>query len=125
MYGTKKIANTYKGIFALVLMLFFAVSAFGKGLAVKTTFSHKSGKESAGKYLLTAIEADDDANDFFSQLTDNDADDADFVLPGFITAPKPLSIQGSTANTFANYAACTKFYNIALYDLYCNWKFHL
>lgn len=125
MYGAKKIVSAYKGIFSLVLMLFFVVSAFGKGVAVKNIVAHKHGKETAYKYWLNAIESDDDTDDFSGGLANDDTDDTHFVLPDLVTAPKPLSIQGSNAKMFAIYAPGTNFYDIALYDLYCNWKFHL
>jgi hypothetical protein len=120
----KVIIRNNKGLVALMLLLCFLTTGFAKSLNVKLQPSHSGEtKKQCGKQVLNA--AEENTSQSFFDTFDSDTDDADL----FFHEPFPLQkfsfAEAISIVTKSAYSLYSENYNVALYDLYCNWKFHL
>lgn len=125
MNTAKNIQNAYRGLTALLLVLFFSVAGIAKVFGANTMLLHKAAKQPAGKALFSAVEKQAELT-APADAQDNDTDDAD-VLPNLGAAlVKITPVVNKTNNKqiaiyFCREQPCPNH----LYDLYCNWKYDL
>jgi hypothetical protein len=126
MKQIRKIVNNYKGLVTFVLVLFFLTTGFAKGLTAKgaSHFKKETALKNASKQNVSQFVEDQSPLSFLDQLNDSDINDGDFVLFNNFDSSFAVAVIGGQAN-FAGFPPVTKQYTISLYDLYCNWKFHL
>lgn len=125
MNTAKKIRNAYKGLTALLLVLFFSVAGFAKVFGANTIVLHKTTKQPLSKALFSTIEKQAEITTP-ADAQDNDADDADGVLPFNAAVVRTTPLENKTNNKqIAIYFHRVQPYSNHLYDLYCNWKFDL
>lgn len=79
---------------------------------------------SVSKYDLTAASLDDSEDNFFAQFKkDSDSDDSEFIFCNNFYSKAIINFQEQ--QQFAEISMRSEMYSHSLYDLYCNWKFHL
>jgi len=116
--------NNNKGFFAFWLLLFFVTASNARNVVSffqdihPTEFHHSS----PGKYLLST--AVDESEIGIFQLKDSDIDDIEFIYYDNYSLHNPVILPGEE-HDFAVAEEYYCAYKIPLYDLYCNWKFHL
>lgn len=121
----RTVVKKNKGLFSLWLLLSFITAATARNIA--PVFQELSATEKAqnlhpSKYSVTAA-ADESA---FNNLSpkDSDADDIEFICFDDYTNKKSIAFPVNQ-HDFIEIADFYSGYSIPLYDLYCNWKFHL
>lgn len=119
----RKIVNSKKGIFTFWLVIVFMGALCIKNIA--PIISAKGQVSYSGyKYDLTAVSDDDSATGFFDSFDkDFDSDDSEFLLFENLSSKLNFTFQEKHQYTITDVPQ--QAYNDALYDLYCNWKFHL
>jgi hypothetical protein len=117
-----------KGFFSFCLLFIFLNAGFAKNIAAG--FVSKSDKvevthhNSVSKYDLTATSLDDSEDNVFDQLKkDSSPDDSEFIFITNFSSKAIINFQEQ--HQFAEIGMCSEMYSDSLYDLYCNWKFHL
>ena len=119
--------NNNKGFLSLLLIFVFLNACFVKSIsagAPKFKKSETERRESGSKHDLTAISDTDSESGFFDQLKKGlDTDDLEFAFFGTFSS-KPIA-QFQRQQQFADVNMRPEIYRGSLYDLYCNWKFHL
>ena len=124
--------NGNKGFISLSLMLLFLNAGLSRFFVFSLPSIHKAieaphygsdaSNETTSKHLLSALDESDVG--FIDQLKkDIDADDVEFVFFGNFS-PKTL-IPHFVKHEFSEFISYHNIYKIPLYDLFCNWKFHL
>lgn len=125
MKAIRKIVNSNKGIISFCLVLFFLTAGFAKSFASGLPFNvKKATRITFVKQVVNQVKQQGSRFSFLDQLKDSDADDFEFALFGNYTAPNSLPVV-DTKQKFAEFASYNNIYSNSLYDLYCNWKFHL
>lgn len=125
MNTTKNIQNAYKGLTALLLVLFFSIAGLSKVFGANGSVLHKTAKQQTGKALFSEVEKQAEIT-APADAQDNDADDADWGPNFGTTVVKSTSIASRANNKqIAIYFHRVQPYSNHLYDLYCNWKFDL
>lgn len=122
----RKIIDGNKGIFTFwLIVVFLGVLCIKNTTAVPTVKSAKA--QVAHLYCksdLTGIYDDNYGTGFFDKLEkDFDSDDVEFIFFGNLHS-QLFSFSGAKLFIPA-VDFCKQSYNSSLYDLYCNWKFHL
>ena len=129
MKAIRNIVNGNKGFVTFWLVLLFLNAALtrsvlfasGSGPDSKIETTHH---DSGSKYDLAAISDDDSGLNFPGQFKkDTDSDDVEFVFFGNYS-PKP-QIHRLAKQGFSETGLYHEGYKVPLYDLFCNWKFHL
>jgi hypothetical protein len=124
MKTVRAIINNNKGLVTFMLLLCFLTTGFAKSLSVNAQPSHRGeAKKLSGKQFVNA--AYDNASQSFLDQFDGDADDADLFFHEPFAAQKFTFAGVVSTVTKPAYSLYSENYNVALYDLYCNWKFHL
>ena len=126
MKRIKKITYNNKGFSTFCLVLFFLMAGFAKSFAAKmpTHFKNEVGYKETSKQTLTQFFAEEYDFSFLDQLTNGDSNDIEFAFFGVTTSSRTISPE-NTAREFTEFAQYKNADASALYDLYCNWKFHL
>lgn len=124
MKAIRKIIDANKEYFSLCLLLVFLTASTARNIVsvfegIDTIEADYTKK---GQYLISADDEDSALGTL--SLKDSDADDIELIYYGNYTAQKQLSIPVS-GHDFFQESEYLSTYNIPLYDLYCNWKFHL
>jgi len=127
MNRLRKIIDSNKGLVAFCLMLFFLIAGLSK--SVVSVISSNAKKEivthsTFSKHALTSSNAAGSALSFLDQLKDTDTDDVEFAFFGNYINPSFLP-NVAKEHKFPQFVAYNNIYSGQLYDLYCNWKFHL
>jgi hypothetical protein len=126
MSNLKKIVINNKGIVAFVLMFIFLAAGFAKSvIPTVPSFSKKEIlRHHTFKNVLRAGSASSASVNFFDPLKDSDNDDLEFALFG--NEPNTYYLEfTSKSQTVTLSDVQHPVYIQQLYDLYCNWKFHL
>jgi hypothetical protein len=126
MSNLKKIVINNKGIVAFVLMFIFLATGFAKSVipAVPSFSKKESLNHHTFKNVLRAGSASSASVNFFDPLKDSDNDDLEFALFG--NEPNTYYLEfTSKSQTVTLSDVQHSVYIHQLYDLYCNWKFHL
>jgi len=123
MNTNKNIPNAYKGLTALLLVLFFSVTGFAKVFGANSIVLHKTTKQPLRKSVFSAIEKQTEIT-AAAGVQDNDADDADWMPNLSATVVKTAPALNKASNKqiviyFHRVQPCPNH----LYELYCNWKF--
>jgi hypothetical protein len=128
MNNIRKITEGNRGFTALLLILVFLNVSFGRN--VSAVFSAPVHQEVSkadngfAKQDVTAQSDDDSKLGFWDQFKkDTNSDDFEFVL--FDTCASKLAVPYTGKHEYAAAAGYKDIYAVPLYDLYCNWKFHL
>ena len=124
MKAIRNIINIRKELISFWLLLFFLTSFNAANIVsffedVRASNIHHVEK---GKYIVS--EAVDESVLSSLQLKDSDIDDIEFTYYGHESSEKTAVLPAEQHNFVQetqNYTA----YKVPLYDLYCNWKFHL
>ena len=124
----RNMINSNKGFFSFWLVLFFLNAGFAKNIAgIATAKPQKEATENrttGSKHDLTAIADADSDSGFFDQLKKGlDTDDLEFTFFGAFSS-KPI-VRFQPQQQYADISMRPEIYKGSLYDLYCNWKFHL
>jgi hypothetical protein len=118
--------NGNKGFISLLLIFLFLAAGLTRNLIFTLPSIHKaeaSHFNSSSKYLLTAATGEESGQSFLDQLKDSDADDVEVLFfSNYITK---LIIPPAAKHEFSDFTPYRSLYRVPLYDLYCNWKFHL
>ena len=127
MNRLRKIINNNKGVVAFLLVLFFLTAGLSKSLISAMSLNAK--KETAthntlSKHALTPADGAESSLSFLDQLKDTDTDDVEFAFFGNYINPSFLP-NVAKEHKFPQFVAYNNIYSGQLYDLYCNWKFHL
>jgi len=119
--------NNNKGFLSLLLIFVFLNACFVKSIsagAPKFKISETERRESGSKQDLSAISDTDSESGFFDQLKKGlDTDDLEFAFFGTFSS-KPIA-KFQRQQQFTDVNMRPEIYRGSLYDLYCNWKFHL
>jgi len=126
MKRIRKITDNNKGFATFCLVLFFVMAGFAKSFAAKmpTHFKKEVALKDVSKHTLVQFVAEESDVSFLDQLTDGDSNDIEFVFFGNDSASKTI-LPENTERKFTEFAQYKNADASALYDLYCNWKFHL
>ena len=129
MKAIRKTVNSNKGFITFWLVLFFFTAGFAKSFVSVFPSNHKSGNTAqtfSSKHVLTTASDSDASLSFIDQLKGGDGDDNDleFAFFGNYTFPQFYGPVTAEKN-FAEFTPQNTIYSVPLYDLYCNWKFHL
>lgn len=117
--------NRNKGFFSLWLLLCFLSAATARNIVPvfqevnSTERAHDSKQD---KYEISASEGDSALGTLSPK--DSDVDDVEFTYYGNYSTQKSTEFP-TQQHDFAEITENSYSYNIPLYDLYCNWKFHL
>jgi len=127
MNSLRKNINNNKGLVALLLVLFFLTAGLSKSIASFLSLHSdvvSASHNTAHKQLLSCAGNGSSSFTFLDQLKDTDTDDAEFAFFGhdYTTSFLPSF---DKAYKFPQFVAYNNVYSGQLYDLYCNWKFHL
>jgi len=127
MNRLRKIINNKKGVVAFLLVLFFLTAGLSKSFV--SAISLKAKKEVAegntcSKHVLTSLNGAGASLSFLDQLKDTDSDDFEFAFFGNYPNTQLLPTVAKE-HKFSGFIAYNTIYPGQLYDLYCNWKFHL
>ena len=119
-------ANGNKGYITFWVVLFFLTAGLAKSLVTAFPSGHKKDltHSTFAKNVLTQTTEDGSGLSFLDQLRDSGADDLEFAFFGSFTIPHFLPAIASRQK-FAEFSPYCNIYSVSLYDLYCNWKFHL
>lgn len=122
----RKIVDSNKGVFTFWLIMVFLSALCSKTTTGITTV--KPGTTEIAhlgcKYHLTATADDNSCTGFFDKLEkDFDTDDVEFIF--FENQSSRLFSFNGTTLRVPTADSFQQSYNSSLYDLYCNWKFHL
>lgn len=117
-----------KGFFSFWLILFFLNAGFAKNIAATAAIKFEKASTdhhtTGSKNDVAAISDSDSDADFFYQLKKGiDTDDLEFTTFGDYFS-KPV-VRFQRQHQFADVTVRPEIYRGSLYDLYCNWKFHL
>ena len=128
MKSIRKMINSNKGFAAFLLLFVFLNAGFMKGItgsiAATSQKTETARHNSTSKFDIVAASEGDSGSGFFDQLKkDIDPDDTDFILFGTIFTKLFSEVQEQ--HQFADVTNNPEPYSVPLYDLYCNWKFHL
>lgn len=124
MKATANITSTCKGIRTLCMVLVFLLASVYKGFAYRLPVTAAVDKKAPAKTWFAA-NVKQAAPEVLNQLPDADGDDTDLILfHNYITQNITKQQSGSPKNN-RNTALYSENYHIPLYDLYCNWKYHL
>jgi len=125
MKAIRKIVNSNKGMISFCLVLFFLTAGFAKSFATGLPFKVKKATTTTFvKHVVNQVKQQGSRLSFLDQLKDSDSDDFEFAFFGNYTAQNLLPVV-DTKQKFAEFASYNNIYSNSLYDLYCNWKFHL
>ena len=126
MKAIRKIVNGNKGFIIFWLVLFFLTAGFAKSLASGLSLKGKSGTGTTFvKHVVNSVKEADSRLNFLDQLKDgSDSDDLEFAFFGTNNAPGILPTV-DVKHKFTEFSSYNNIYSNSLYDLYCNWKFHL
>lgn len=124
----RKMVNSNKGFITFWLILFFLNAGFAKSITSNAAIGFdKTGTEhhnTGSKHDLTAISDDDSESGFLYQIKKGlDTDDLDLAFFGNYSSKSVTYFQRQ--HQFADGGIRPEIYGNSLYDLYCNWKFHL
>jgi len=122
----RKMVDSNKGFYTFWLIMVFLSALFVRNIA--GIIPVKSDKEKVEhteyKYDITATADDDSGSDSFDRFDKGfDPDDTEFIL--FENPFSKLTFSFQEKAQFKAIDLQKQTYNNALYDLYCNWKFHL
>ena len=123
MKTVRGIINNNKGFVAFLLLFSFLTTGFAKGLSINLPSHGSASKKQVAKQMFSV--AEDDASQSFLDKFDGDTDDADLFFHEPFPAQKFTFAETISIVTKPAYSLYSENYNVALYDLYCNWKFHL
>ena len=129
MKTIKSIIQANRGIVSVMLLFFFLYA----GLFRTSVINLSLGTKSEVAYTKSTIKStaeftqsdDDDSQNLPAQYkkVDNDLDDVEAILNDDFSFKNTLSIfQHHQYFSFETFQAVSK---LPLYDLFCNWKFHL
>jgi hypothetical protein len=121
--------NGNKGFMTLWLILVFLNAGLTKSFLSSSVST--SNKEEAvahhntgSKHDITATSDEESGISFIDQLKKGtDSDDLEFVF--FADLLSKPNIPHLTKYEFSEFGPYRTIYRVPLYDLYCNWKFHL
>lgn len=121
----RKIVDCNKGFFTFWLVMVFLGALCIKNIAPVISYSLAKVyvAHSGYKYDLAAI-SDGSSNDFFDRFEkDLDSDNLEFIPLENLYSKVNFPLQEKHQFTISQLQQQAK--NDMLYDLYCNWKFHL
>lgn len=127
MNRLRKIINNNKGAVAFLLVLFFLTAGLSKSFVSAISLNAKKEGATHGmvsKHTLATANQAGSSLSFLDQLKDTDSNDAEFAFFGNYSNPQFLSVVAKE-HKFSGFIAYNNVYSGQLYDLYCNWKFHL
>ena len=127
MNRLRKIINSNKGLVAFWLVLFFLSAGLSKSFVSAISLHAKkevAAHSTFSKHALTTAAEDDSSLSFLDQLKDSDSDDVEFAFFGNYYNSPVIPIVANE-HKFPQFEAYNNIYSGQLYDLYCNWKFHL
>ena len=126
MEAIRKMVNSNKGFITFWLVLFFFTAGFAKSFVSVFPSNEKSGTfhTSLSKHVLTTASDDNASLSLIDQLKDSDGNDLEFAFFGNYAFPQ-FCAPVTAGQNFAEFTSYHKTYSVPLYDLYCNWKFHL
>lgn len=125
MKAIRTVVNSNKGLFSLWLLLFFLTAATGRNVVPAFQDLHHTEKThhfKLGKYDVSAAADESDLGSLSPK--DSDVDDVEFTYYTNYSNQKSVVVSVEQHN-FAKVTEHASCYSIPLYDLYCNWKFHL
>ncbi|MFP9115881.1 hypothetical protein ACLI1A_18215 [Flavobacterium sp. RHBU_3] len=124
MKALKNITTKSKGMTTLCMVLFFLFASVAKGFAYRLPVNMAADKKAPAKTWLT-VSVKQTTPEVLNQLPDTDGDDSDLVLFYNFTTPNTTTRQSNSPQNNRNAALYSDNYHVPLYDLYCNWKYHL
>ena len=130
MKTIKSIIQANRGIASVTLLFFFLYAGLFRTSVINLSLGTKSEvtyKKSSAKTSTEFIQSDgdDDSQNLPAQYKkgDNDLDDAEAILNGDFSFKNAVALfQNHDFFSFDFFQAVSK---LPLYDLFCNWKFHL
>jgi len=131
MKKIRNITREYKGVISFLLLFVFLYSGLFRSAIldipslVSVETKHVSSSSSSKQKQLTAISEEDLTQRQLSQFkkTDSDADDEiTFFRSYSISEKAAFSVKKRAITQLDLFHSAAK---IPLYDLFCNWKFHL
>jgi len=130
MKTIKSIIQANRGIASVTLLFFFLYAGLFRTSVINLSLGTKSEvtyKKSSAKTSTEFIQSDgdDDSQNLPAQYKkgDNDLDDAEAILNGDFSFKNAVALfQNHDFFSFDVFQAVSK---LPLYDLFCNWKFHL
>jgi hypothetical protein len=121
----RTVVNSNKGIFSFWLLLFFLTAATGRNVVPAFQDLHLTEKGhdfKPGKYDVSAAADESDLGTLSPK--DSDVDDVEFTYYSNYSSQRSVVVSAEQ-HDFVEVAEHYPGYNVPLYDLYCNWKFHL
>lgn len=124
MKAVRKIVHTNKEFFSFWLLLFFITASNARNVAPVFQDIHpvENHHANSGKSFVSV--AIDDTDFGALSLKDSDVDDIELIYCGNYTAQSSVIVP-TEEQSFLQYSKHSSSYKVPLYDLYCNWKFHL
>ena len=126
MNRVRNIVNSNKGLITFWLLVIFLTAGLSKSLVsvLHTVAKKEAVTHAAFKHVVTTDNAATSSLSFLDQFKDTDSDDLEFAFFGNSVNPQflPVVVKQQKFTEFASYSSI---YTGQLYDLYCNWKFHL
>lgn len=118
--------NNNKGFFSFWLLLFFLTGFTARNFVYTLPQNHKTEAAHhipSGKPVVSLLVSGGASQSLLDQLQDSDSDDIEVSYYADIVS-KNITLPVSE-HEFAEFAPYNSIYRVPLYDLYCNWKFHL
>jgi len=129
MKTIKSIIQANRGIVSVTLLFFFLYAGLFRTSVINLSLGTKSEvtyKKSIAKSTTEFTQSDDDdSQDLPAQYKkgENDLDDAEAILNDYFSFKNCVALfQNHDFFSFETFQAVSK---LPLYDLFCNWKFHL
>ncbi|MGV3461257.1 MAG: hypothetical protein ACO1N9_12470 [Flavobacterium sp.] len=128
MEAIRKI-KCYKGLMAFMFVVFFFTAGMARNVAFKLNVirnieAHQQVKAPYGKQIVTSDSTPGStAFSIEDEFKDADADDAEFIF--FNDQATDFTQVTFVKTEYRQLTPHSVAYTDSLYDLFCNWKFHL
>lgn len=128
MKAIKSVIQANRSLTSLLLLFFFLYaglfrnSVINLSLGTKSEFVHKKSSSKTVEFS----QSDEDSNQGFQnqfKKTDSDLDDAEMASSFSLSLQKYVAFYQS--RDFFRFDIFKSLSKLPLYDLFCNWKFHL
>ncbi len=128
MKAIKSVIQANRSLTSLLLLFFFLYaglfrnSVINLSLGTKSEFVHKKSSSKTVEFS----QSDEDSNQGFQnqfKKTDSDLDDAEMASSFSLSLQKYVAFYQS--HDFFRFDIFKSLSKLPLYDLFCNWKFHL
>lgn len=125
----KRLIQANRSITSLLLLFFFLYAGLFRNSIINLSFGTKSefvNQKANIKAEAEFSQADEDSTQVLQnqfKKTDTDLDDAELASNFCLSLKNPIAFYQS--HDFFRFDIFKSFFKLPLYDLFCNWKFHL